>query len=286
MARVFKSKLERKIYFRKVFEELLRQNRFLIVINSAGLRAKLLVKLRRLADEYGYILKGGKNGVLLKAIENVYPKDADKIKPYLHGQNMFIFTNNDPVDLAIKLSQIEISLPASPGDIAPDDIIIPAGNTGIPPGPIIGLFSSLNIPTKIISGTIHITRDVLIAKKGDKISLDIANILSKLGIEPIVTKVKFRFAYDFADKIVLTDKDLVPNLEEIKSSISECASRAFYLSIGIKYPARQTVPILLLNATTIARNVALKLRYVTDKNIPEMLHLAVKIARKLAEHTG
>jgi len=286
LARVFKSKLERKIYFRKVFEELLRQNRFLIVINSAGLRAKLLVKLRRLADEYGYILKGGKNGVLLKAIENVYPKDADKIKPYLHGQNMFIFTNNDPVDLAIKLSQIEISLPASPGDIAPDDIIIPAGNTGIPPGPIIGLFSSLNIPTKIISGTIHITRDVLIAKKGDKISLDIANILSKLGIEPIVAKVKFRFAYDFADKIVLTDKDLVPNLEEIKSSISECASRAFYLSIGIKYPARQTVPILLLNATTIARNVALKLRYVTDKNIPEMLHLAVKIARKLAEHTG
>jgi len=286
LTRVFKSKLERKIYFRKVFEELLQQNRFLIVINSAGLRAKLLVKLRRLADEYGYILKGGKNGVLLKAIENIYPNDVDKIKPHLQGQNIFIFTNNDPVDLAIKLSQIEISLPASPGDIAPDDIVIPAGNTGIPPGPIIGLFSSLNIPTKIISGTIHITRDVLIAKKGDKISLDIANILSKLGIEPIIAKVKFRFAYDFMDKIVLMDKDLVPDLEQIKSSISECASKAFYLSIGIKYPAKQTIPVLLLNATTIARNIAFKLRYVTDRNIPEMLHLAVKIAEKLNEHVS
>lgn len=252
------------------------------MINSSGLRAKLLTKLRKLADEYNYIIMGGKNGVLLKAIENVYPDNANKIRHLLYGQNMFIFTNNDPIYIAIKLSQIEVTLPASPGDIAPDDIVIPAGNTGIPPGPIIGLFSSLNIPTKIISGTIHITRDVVIVKKGDRISLEVANILSKLGIEPIIAKVKFKFAYDFAEKMVLTTENLVPDLEQIKLSISECLQRALYLSLGIRYPTKQTIPILLLNAIKIARNLAFRSRYVTDKNLIEMMQVAVKIAKELS----
>lgn len=280
---IFKTKRERKEYWRKEFEKLLRKHRYLLVINTSGLKAKLLNIIRGFSHKYNYTVKGGKNGVLLKAIKNEYPNSFSHIKNLLTGQNLFIFTNDNPIDIALKLSEVEVTIPASPGTIAPKDIVISKGNTGIPPGPIIGLFSSLGVPTKIIGGTIHVTKDIVIVKKGERVSLDAASLLSKLKIEPITARIQLKFAYDFMDNILFREDTLLPDVEKLRNDIKLGISNALSLSIGIKYPTSKTIPIFIGQATRAAMQLAIRLKYITDRNLVPMIRVAVNIARKLSE---
>lgn len=285
-AGTFLTKRERKELMRKNFESLLKNNRYLIVVDAKGLKTKLLTEVRRQADDYGYIVKGGKNGVLIKAIEHVNPRLTNLFKQYINGQNIFIFTNVNPIEIALKLSELEVSLPISPGEIAPEDIIVPEGNTGIPPGPIISLFSSLNIPTRIISGTIHIMKDTTVIKAGERASMEAASILQKLGIYPIKSRLKFKFAIDLIDGTVIKAEDLIPNIDELINVISESVKKALSLAIGIAYPHEYVIKHLLVKATISAYTLSMEVGYITDKTLPNLISIAIIRARKLSEYVG
>ena len=61
----------------------------------------------------------------------------------------------------------KVPAPARVGSIAPVDVIVPAGGTGMDPSQT-SFFQILNIPTKINKGTVEIVSDVFLVKKGDK----------------------------------------------------------------------------------------------------------------------
>jgi large subunit ribosomal protein L10 len=273
----------RKELMRKTFEELLRSHRYLIIIDAYRLKASMLTEVRRLQDKLNFIIKGGKKGIFLKAIENVYPESLKSLMNQLEGQVLFIFTNADPFEIAIELDKFEMDLEASPGDLAPTDIVIPEGNTGIPPGPVIGLFSSLNIPTKIVAGAIHIVKDTLVAKKGDRITPNLANILSKLGIKPIKSKVNIVFAYDFKDNLLIEREYLIPNIEKIRDDILASSINAYKIVLEIAYITDKTLPILLSKAFINALSLSIETVYIDEKTIPHLIRKAVISARKLKE---
>ena len=277
---------EKKIRMRKEFEELLRNNRYLLVVDAYRLKASMANEVRRLQPKLGFRMKGGKMRVLLKAIENVYPEAAKELADKLSGQLLFIFTNENPFRIAYELDKFEVAMEASPGDIAPEDIIIPEGNTGIPPGPVIGVFSALSIPTKIVAGSIYVAKDVLVAKKGDKISPNLANILSKLGIKPIKSKVSIKFAYDFVDNILIPRELLIPDIEAIKSDIEKAALNAFKLAMEIEYITRRTIEPLLLMAMNRARALAVEAEYIDKSTIEYLITMAVARANRLASEAG
>jgi large subunit ribosomal protein L10 len=54
---------------------------------------------------------------------------------------------------------------AKAGDVAPNDIIVPAGNTGLPPGPAISELHDVGIRTKIDVGSVWIVNDATVVKK-------------------------------------------------------------------------------------------------------------------------
>jgi len=277
---------EKKVRMRKEFEELLRNNRYLLVVDAYRLKASMANEVRRLQPKLGFRMKGGKMRVLLKAIENVYPEAARELADKLSGQLLFIFTNENPFRIAYELDKFEVAMEASPGDIAPEDIIIPEGNTGIPPGPVIGVFSALSIPTKIVAGSIYVAKDVLVAKKGDKISPNLANILSKLGIKPIKSKVSIKFAYDFVDNILIPRELLIPDIEAIKSDIEKAALNAFKLALEIEYITSRTVEPLLLMAMNKAKALAAEAEYIDRSTIEYLITLAVARANRLASEAG
>lgn len=274
---------ERKQKMRETFEELLKSHRYLIIVNAYRLKASMLTEVRRLQKDLDFIIKGGKKGIFLKAVENIYPKSLEKLKNKLEGQVLFIFTNSDPFDIAFELDKFEMDLEASPGDIAPIDIVIPEGNTGIPPGPVIGLFSSLNIPTKIVGGAIHIVKDTLVAKKGDKITPNLANILSKLGIKPIKSKVNIAFAYDFKDNILIEREYLIPNLEDITRNLENASLNAIKLALEATYITDQTLPILLQRAFANSIALAVESEYISERTIEYLITQALLKAKKLEE---
>ncbi len=277
---------KRKEEMRKKFEDLLKKHRYLIVIDAYRLKASMLNEVRRLQPELGFRIKGGKKRVFLKAVENVYPDSVSDLEKKFEGQILFIFTNENPFKIASKLDKFEMAMEASPGDIAPEDIVIPEGNTGIPPGPVIGLFSALSIPTKIVAGAIYVAKDVLVAKKGDKISANLANILSKLGIKPIKSRVYVKFAYDFHDKILIDRDLLIPDIEKFREDLENAYRRAYSLAIGIEYITRDTIVPLLVKAVSHANALAIEAEYIDKSTIGKLIAVALSRAKLLKSKVG
>lgn len=83
--------------------------------------------------------------------------------------------------------------------IAPNDVTIPAGPTGLDPKQT-PFFQNLNISTRIIKAQIDIAVNKQVIWKGDKISQSQASLLDKLNIYP--------FEYRMEVKKVLLDGNL------------------------------------------------------------------------------
>ncbi|MCE4617402.1 MAG: 50S ribosomal protein L10, partial [Desulfurococcales archaeon] len=118
--------------------------------------------------------------------------DVEKLGDYLTGSIMLVLTNMNPFKLAKTLGELKVPVAAKPGQVTDKEIVVPAGDTGIKPGPQLSTFSKLRIPYQIKGGTVHITKDTVVAKPGDVISTDLAGFLLTMGILPFEVSVKLR----------------------------------------------------------------------------------------------
>lgn len=269
------------------FVELVKKYRYLLIVDTHKCKTALLNEIRMMEGEEGFKIKGGKNNILRMAVERVYPQSKEAAVSLLQGQNIFVFTNRNPVELAYKLGSLEVEVSASPGDVATDDIVLKEGNTGLAPGPVISLFTANNIPTKIVSGTIHITRDVVVARRGDVISLNLANLLAKLGVKPIKVRLNFKAALDLEKGIVITGDLLRPEkVDEYKEQLKKAVENMFKLTIELGIPTPENLPVLLARASLQAVRVSEEINYVTPENVRLLVTKAETVARKVATAAG
>lgn len=275
---------KRKVKMLQEFTSLIKQNRYLIVINAYKCKAIILNEARAVQEDLKFIIKGGKNNLLRLAVQKVYPQTREILNNVLTGQNVFVFTNEDPFKIAFKLGELEVRTSASPGDIATEDILIKEGNTGLSPGPIISLFSACKVPTKIVSGSVHVARDVIVAKKGERISANLANLLGKLGIKPIKAKVKFRAAIDLKEGIIIHEDLLRPEIvQKYEKEIKNAALNALKVSIEISYPTPENVQILVMRAVIQALGLVERIEYLSIETIPLLVSKAARCAKVVSE---
>ena len=131
----------------------------------------------------------GKNTMVRRAIRGLiadFP-DYERLLPFVKGNVGFVFTNGDLKDIRTKILANRVAAPARAGAVAPDDVWVPAGNTGMEPGKT-SFFQALGVPTKIARGTIEITNDLKLVEAGAKASWD-AKGSSQPSLE-IATKYK------------------------------------------------------------------------------------------------
>jgi large subunit ribosomal protein L10 len=167
-----------------------------------------------------------------RAIENVKEKpELKKLEKYLSGSNVFLFTNMNPFKLALLLEKSKVRLIAKAGDVASFDVIVPAGNTGLPPGPIISQLNAVGLPTRIESGSVWIAKDTLVARKGEVISEKLASVLSKLGIKAVEAGLTLKAVYD--DGLLIEERQLTLNIDETRKQLEAAQNEAFRLSINI-----------------------------------------------------
>ena len=269
---------------RKLVEEIkgyLRQYRYIIIADLYKVRASQLQELRK-ALRGRALVKVLKNTLVAKAIDGLDGErpGLEKLKDHLHGQNIFIFTNENPFTIAHMIDRFKVKVLPSPGDVATNDIIIPAGNTGLPPGPIISTFNMLRIPTKIESGSIWVTKDTLVAKKGDVISQELAYILNKLNIKAIELGINLKAAY--VDGRVVTSEELKLDLEGIKKAVEEAHLAAFNLSLNAAYPTRENAALLLQIAHMRAFSLAIAAAWPSKETLSFLLAKAEAEANALA----
>ena len=113
-----------------------------------------------------------------------------------YGSKVLIFTQLNPFELILFLNKNKVRVPAKGGDMATGEIMIPAGNTGLQPGPVISEFNEAKVQTRIEGGSIFIAKDTIVARKGDIISTKTASLLSKLGMKPMEAGLALSYAYD------------------------------------------------------------------------------------------
>jgi len=103
----------------------------------------------------------------------------------VNGNMGFIFCLTPDGLEAARQSLLDFVVPAAAkaNVIAPKDVWIPAGPSGLEPSQT-SFFQALNIPTKIVKGAIDITADFKICTKGEKVSLSAQALLTKLNLKP------------------------------------------------------------------------------------------------------
>ncbi|MDW8039993.1 MAG: 50S ribosomal protein L10 [Nitrososphaerota archaeon] len=252
--------------------KLLGQFKVIGIASLQKVRASQLQELKKkLAPDVH--LRVVKNTLMKRALEILREKpELKKLEKYLTGPNVFLFTNMNPFKLALLLEKGKIRMIAKAGDVASFDIIVPAGNTGQPPGPIISQLNAVGLPTKIEAGSVWITKDTLVARKGDVISERLASVLSKLGIKAVEAGLTLKAAYD--EGLIIEGEQLIINVQEIKRQFENAHIEAFKLSLGAAYPTKENIQVLLQIAHQEAYTLSLGAAIPTNETIKDLVRKA------------
>ena len=121
--------------------------------------------------------------------------EIEPIKEYMHGQTALIFTNENPFKLFKRLEETKTKMVAKPGDIAPENIVVPKGPTGFKPGPIVGELQQAGIPAAIEGGKVVIRENKTVVRAGEEISQKMAEALAKLNIKPMDVGLNLQVAF-------------------------------------------------------------------------------------------
>jgi len=239
----------------KEIKSLIQQYKAVGVASLQKVRAAQLQELRRKLEKSAH-LRVVKNTIIKRAIDECKEKPGlENLEEHLGGSNIFLFTDLNPFKLMLLLEKSRVKTTAKAGDIAAFDVTVPAGNTGLPPGPIISQFTAVGLPTRIEAGSVWVSRDTMVAKKGEVITARLASVLSKLGIKPVDVGLTMKAVYD--EGLILTEEQLQLDIGEVQRSIEEAHAWAFNLSLNAAYPLPENIALLLQTAHHEAYKLAL-----------------------------
>ncbi|MDH5441940.1 MAG: 50S ribosomal protein L10 [Candidatus Bathyarchaeota archaeon] len=251
--------------------DLIEQHRVVAIAGLHKIRAAQLQELKKkLVEVYMRVVK---NSIMERTIGSCEGKaNLDKLRDFLGGSNIFLFADINPFKLALLLDKSKVEMFAKAGDIASRDIVVPAGNTGLAPGPIISQLNTVGLPTRIETGSVWISRDTLVVREGEVISERLTAVLSKLGIKSVKAGLSLKVVYD--DGSVITEDQLHIDLEEVKRKIEQAYLDALSLSVSAAYPTEENIPMLIQNAHREAYNLAMKASIVSPEIIADLIRKA------------
>src|SRR4030042_1825114 len=263
--------LEEKTGEVEAIKEILKQYKSIGVASLQKVRAPQLQEFKKnlIGKVYMRVLK---NTLTKIAIENMGETELKKLEQYLEGSNVFLFTNLNPFKLALLLEKGKVKTTAKSGDIAAFDVVIPAGNTGQPPGPIISQLNAVGLPTRIESGSVWVSKDTLVVRKGEIIDEKLASVLSKLGIKPVESGLAMDVVYD--DGLVIMQDQLKVDVDGTKQTIGTAQAEAFALSLGIAYPTSENITALLQVAHRESCSLSIAAAIPTKETIEDLLRKA------------
>ena len=225
-----------------------------------------------------------KNTLMRIAMERASLEGTDDFLSEIKGQNLYIFSNGNPFELAMTLHRNKVRVFAKDGDTALEVLVIPSGNTGLSPGPIISKFGGLGIRTRIEAGNIWVVQDTEVAKAGDAISADLADLLTRLGIRASEMGLEIKAVYEGG--IVIPREDLILDIDVYAERLARAYSGAFQVALKAAYVTPATIVPLLSMAAQNVRKVALEAAYMTPETAPELIARANAQAVNLAKAVG
>jgi large subunit ribosomal protein L10 len=259
---------------------LLKKYDIIAVANLNKVQSGMLMDLRkRLRGQLE--IKTVKNTLMRISMEKAEKPATTEFIKAVAGQNMFLFTNGNPFKLAMNLEKSKVESFAKAGDKALKELTIPAGNTGISPGPMISKFGGLGIKTRIEAGNIWVIADTVVAESGDVITADMADLLQRLGIKAAQSGLSLKCVYEKG--MIIPGSELVLNVPSYRKQLMEAAGGAFQVALAGEYVTAATATTLVMMALQNAKRVAVEAGYITPDTAAEIIAKANAQAKSLQE---
>jgi len=270
---------KKKVQMYQQLQELPKKYKVIAVIKTNKVRSTQILPLRK-------TLKGEVEIICIKdkvakiALDKLDIPGIKEIINDLTGQCMFMFTNMSPFKLNVLLAKNKIMMGARGGDIASIDIVVPAKNTGIAPGPMLTEFKEAGIPTKIDQGTIWISKDSTPVLKGGIINEKLASLLGKLDIKPVEAGISLFTALEEGTKYA--EAEMIIDVEKIRTQFSQAHQEAVSLSIEAAYITADNISQILSKASQYARSLSVESGFMTDETKEQILQKANAQAQAVA----
>lgn len=223
------------------------------VVNIAGIPSKQLQAMRR--DLHGSAeLRVSRNTLIVRALEDI-GDGIEELSELVSGQVGIIGTNDNPFGLYKELEASKTPAPINPGEVAPNPIVIPEGDTGMDPGPFVGELQQAGANARIEDGSIRVLEDSVVLEAGEEVDAQLANVLTELGIEPKEVGLDLQGVY--SEGVFFDPEELAIDIDEYRADIQSAAASGRNLSINAAYPTDRTAGALLSKASNDARGLGL-----------------------------
>ena len=249
--------------------EMLAKGGTLAVIDIHGVPADSMIGMRAgLRDKVN--IQVAKKRLMKIAWEAAGNDFADLEELYSSAvQPALVQTDMNSFEVFTELKATEAGRAAKPGDTAPYDIIVDKMDTGMPPGPIVGELNSVGIPAKIVKGSVQIQKKTTVLTEGEAFTGDLGMMLSKIGINPIVTGLRLCGTIEDGTRFEPATLDI--DYAKFESDLISFGAGAFNLACNIHWFTSQTVPTLLSKASGEALALALEAAIVTTDTLPHLI---------------
>lgn len=253
------------------------------LLDMEGMPANTLQEMREKLRKHAKIVMSKKRlmKIVFKNVESE-KKGITKLEEHFRGMPALLFTEENPFRIASILKKSRTPAHAKAGQIAPDDIVVKAGPTSFPPGPIISELGSIGLKTGVEGGKVAIKEDKVVVKKGEVIPPKVAEVLTRLDIKPVELGLTMSAAYEngiiYTQDVLEVDEqhyiDLLKQAalesfavaltqgiiteETVKPILEKAAREAFMLAVFEDIVTEDTAKFILAKAETQASNVKTK----------------------------
>jgi large subunit ribosomal protein L10 len=256
------------------------------LVGVRGVPAAALQSMRREFRGKNRPIVVATNSAIRHALERAV-KERPGLAPLLEqvdDQTAVMAAEGNPFALYQEFTRTRSPTPARGGEVAPHDIVVPAGTTNFKPGPIVGELQHAGFPAAIEKGKVVIKKDTTIVKAGAVISREVAGLITRMDIFPLEVGLTLRGVVESGT--FYPQSTLAVDLDAQRAAFGAAARQALGLALEIGYTTRETTPILLGRARRRALALAIAAGYTTPETIEPLFAKAFRAATALGKITG
>ena len=255
-------------------------------VGVRGVPASALQTMRRELRARGHPIEVATNSTILHALEV-----ASKKRPALRSlmekvedQTAVLAAEGNPFALYQEFLKTRSPTPARGGEIAPADILVPAGNTSFKPGPIVGELQQAGFPAAIEKGKVVLKKDTIIVKAGEPIPRAVATLLTRLEIKPLEVGLTVRGVVE--GETFYPAEALAVDLDALRAQLSLAARRSLGLAVELGYVTPSTLRPIVTKAHRQALGLAVAVGYPTKETLEPLFAKAMREAASIRQITG
>jgi len=250
---------DRKARYKAKLEELLGKYKNVLIVGVDNVGSYQMQKIR-IALRGKAVVCLGKNTMMRMIIREqlaANPK-LEGLLQYVRGNMGLCFTNEELRNVRDLITANKVPAAAKSGTVAPTDVFVPPGPTGLDPGQT-NFFQALNIATKIARGSIEIVNTVHLIKAGEKVTSSAVALLSKLDIKPFYYGVIVTSVYENGAIYPVHILDVTQ--DELMAKFFNGVHKLAAIGLAVGYPTAATVPHSLASGWKKLVSVALAVDY-------------------------